>query len=283
MIASTPRFLLAVAVMAMQANLIFADAPKASAVIEEPGVTVESSEPAHAAEEACQCSKCRAKRTAVHSSPCGKPGCTKCYGTSKQRCTSDSCLGWRGHAGDEYVDIGLLRCRRGGRVHRFLNLGMGPLGCRSAHMHGRGGLGNWDPKFGPRGCGGKGCPPFGMYQMVYPLNPEFCDRRDSNVYAAQGYNTPVSIPLAPNVRHQFNYSWGVPASRITHISQPVPANRMQPPYANGPGAYGPYGGGYSNGGGSYGHGYGQGSGGYCPSCQQYPTTASPQPTPATEE
>lgn len=76
--------------------------------------------------------------------------------------------------------------------------------------------------WGPTGCGGKGCPPIGMYQMVYPLNPQHCDPRDRNVHAAQGYGVPMSVPLAPVVRHQYNYSWGVPASRLTPISNYAP-------------------------------------------------------------
>ncbi len=100
----------------------------------------------------------------------------------------------------------------------------------------------------PNGCGGKGCPPFGRYQMVYPLNPQHCDNRDRNVHAAQGYNVPMSVPLAPVVRHQYNYSWGVPSSRLTPISNYAPTGLQ---------------------GNGNGYGYpGQTPSGYCPSCQQ---------------
>jgi hypothetical protein len=78
-------------------------------------------------------------------------------------------------------------------------------------------------KFGyffPTGCCGRGCPPMGHYSMVYPLDPNYFDQRDGNIYAAQGYGGPVAVPLAPNVRFAYNYGWGVPSSRLTPISHP---------------------------------------------------------------
>lgn len=68
------------------------------------------------------------------------------------------------------------------------------------------------------GCGGAGCKPFGHYSVVYPVDPCYADARDGQVYAAQGVNGPVSVPLAPNVRHTYNYGWGVPSSRLTPVS-----------------------------------------------------------------
>jgi len=79
-------------------------------------------------------------------------------------------------------------------------------------------------KFGyffPSGCCGRGCPPIGHYSMVYPLDQSYVDPRDTQVYAAQGYAGPISVPLAPVVHHQYNYGWGVPSSRLTPISNPV--------------------------------------------------------------
>ncbi len=75
--------------------------------------------------------------------------------------------------------------------------------------------------FIPTGCGGGGCPPVGFYSMVYPLNPHFVDRRDTGIYAAQGYGVPVTVPLAPTVENAYNYSWGIPSSRLTPISRTV--------------------------------------------------------------
>lgn len=77
-------------------------------------------------------------------------------------------------------------------------------------------------KFGfliPTGCGGAGCPPFGKYARVYPQNPSYFDQRDGQVYGAAGYGVPISVPLAPVVGHQYNYSWGTPASRLTPVSR----------------------------------------------------------------
>jgi hypothetical protein len=65
-------------------------------------------------------------------------------------------------------------------------------------------------------------PLFGCYDIVYPVDPFYFDKRDGQVYAAQGVGGPVSVPLAPMVRHTYNYGWGVPSSRLTPISHPVP-------------------------------------------------------------
>ncbi len=74
----------------------------------------------------------------------------------------------------------------------------------------------------PSGGAGAGVPLIGHYKIIYPVNPYYFDGRDGQVYAAQGYNGPVSVPLAPNVRHTYNYGWGVPSSRLTPISRPIP-------------------------------------------------------------
>ncbi|GAB4148672.1 MAG: hypothetical protein Tsb009_22590 [Planctomycetaceae bacterium] len=83
----------------------------------------------------------------------------------------------------------------------------------------------WKCKLGyfiPTGCGGGGCPPFGMYDIAYPVNPQYFDGRDGRLFSAQGYGVPMAVPLAPNVRHTYNYGWGIPSSRRTPISNPAP-------------------------------------------------------------
>lgn len=80
-------------------------------------------------------------------------------------------------------------------------------------------------KFGyfiPTGNGGAGAPFMGTYARVYPQDPSYFDQRDGQLWAAQGYGTPVAVPLAPVVGHQYNYSWGVPSSRLTPISRLAP-------------------------------------------------------------
>jgi len=72
---------------------------------------------------------------------------------------------------------------------------------------------------------GPGVPLMGCYKVVYPVNPSHFDGRDGQVYAAQGYGGPVSVPLAPTVHHTYNYGWGLPSSRLTPISHPVPVAR----------------------------------------------------------
>jgi len=73
------------------------------------------------------------------------------------------------------------------------------------------------------GHGGVGSPMFGHYSVVYPVDAGHFDTRDGGVYAAQGYGGAVSVPLAPTVRHAWNYGWGIPSSRLTPVSNtPAP-------------------------------------------------------------
>ncbi len=60
------------------------------------------------------------------------------------------------------------------------------------------------------------------------VQPGYIDPRDTgaNVYAAEGYGVPVSVPMAPVVKHQYNYGWGVPSSRLTRIDSTY--DRMYP-------------------------------------------------------
>ena len=84
-------------------------------------------------------------------------------------------------------------------------------------------LSKFDKCLSGKGRGnGAGQPLLGHYRIVYPVNPWYFDGRDGQAYAAAGYGGPVSVPLAPVVRQQYNYGWGVPSSRITPISRPLP-------------------------------------------------------------
>jgi hypothetical protein len=79
-------------------------------------------------------------------------------------------------------------------------------------------------KFGyfyPTGNGGTGIPIAGHYSRVYPENVNYFDGRDGQVYGAEGYGTPIGVPLAPVVGHTYNYGWGVPSSRLTPVSRPT--------------------------------------------------------------
>lgn len=96
------------------------------------------------------------------------------------------------------------QCRRAYRNHVL-----------SAHLH------NKFNYFSPSGCCGEGCPPFGNYARVYATEPHYADARDSQVYASPTTGMPMAVPLPPNVRHQYNYSWGMPSSRLTPISNVV--------------------------------------------------------------
>ncbi len=79
--------------------------------------------------------------------------------------------------------------------------------------------------FIPMGNGGEGVPNVGWYHHVYAADPGYFDPRDGGVYAAQGYGVPISVPLPPTVRHTMNYSAGMPASRLTPISNVVQPRR----------------------------------------------------------
>ena len=103
-------------------------------------------------------------------------------------------------AGQQYKS----ECRRAYRNHVL-----------AAHLH------NKFNYFSPSGCCGEGCPPFGTYTRVYATEPHYADARDGQVYASPTTGMPMAVPLPPNVRHQYNYSWGMPSSRLTPISNIV--------------------------------------------------------------
>jgi hypothetical protein len=79
----------------------------------------------------------------------------------------------------------------------------------------------------PSGCCGQGCPPIGKYHMTYADQPDYVNPNDTQIYAAQGYGMPITVPLAPNVNHTYNYSSGIPASRITTIGNYNPQSSPQ--------------------------------------------------------
>lgn len=51
-------------------------------------------------------------------------------------------------------------------------------------------------------------------RLMVPVDRYYCDPRDTRLYSAQGYNVPVTVPLAPVCR-TCNYGWGVPSTRLT--------------------------------------------------------------------
>lgn len=79
----------------------------------------------------------------------------------------------------------------------------------------------------PSGCCGQGCPPIGKYHMTYADQPDYVNPNDTQIYAAQGYGMPITVPLAPNVNQTYNYSAGIPASRITTIGNYNPQTSPQ--------------------------------------------------------
>ncbi len=166
---------------------------------------------------------------------CGNPGCkgTPCL-TCPSNCLSpEICMGrpytigdlkrdWHGLSCKAKEACGLEGCSNGGILHDWWCNQQYRSNCRrayrnhvlSAHLH------NKLNYFIPSGCCGEGCPPFGMYKRVYAADPSYYDQRDTRLYAAPATGVPTAIPLAPNVRYQYNYSWGSPSSRVTPISNP---------------------------------------------------------------
>ena len=67
----------------------------------------------------------------------------------------------------------------------------------------------------------KGVAPLGHYKMIYAVDPYQFDKRDGQLYGAQGYGVPIAVPLAPNVHHTYNYGWGIPSSRLTPVTRIV--------------------------------------------------------------
>jgi hypothetical protein len=95
-------------------------------------------------------------------------------------------------------------CRRAYRNHVL-----------AAHFH------NKFNYFVPSGSCGEGAPLWGHYKRVYATEPHYSHPGDSQVYSSPITGHPTAVPLAPTVRHQYNYSWGSPSSRLTPISNVI--------------------------------------------------------------
>lgn len=146
---------------------------------------------------ACNCRTCRKQRR------CGAPAsCQSCQSCqSGQACRNGACQNCRNGANCDQCDDGNFLTR---------------LCSRSC-----------DRLFGwmvPSGCCGQGCPPLGKYKMNYAVNPGYAHPADNAAYGAQGYGVPITVPLAPNVRQSYNYSSGIPASRITPVGHYIPGH-----------------------------------------------------------
>jgi hypothetical protein len=116
--------------------------------------------------------------------------------------------------------LGFNNCNGGGTVHSWWYDQQFKSQCRRAYRNQA--LSAWFSNkfnyFRPSGCCGEGCPPIGAYSRVYAADPNYYDARDEQIYASPVTGLPTAIPLAPNVRYQYNYSWGYPGSRLTPIS-----------------------------------------------------------------
>ncbi|MFN0055146.1 MAG: hypothetical protein ACKV0T_23475 [Planctomycetales bacterium] len=73
----------------------------------------------------------------------------------------------------------------------------------------------WHGHSGCRRCRGM-C--HGRYRGPYgAVNPGYYDPRDTKLYAAKSYGVPIGVPLAPVVKHTYEYGWGVPSSRLVRV------------------------------------------------------------------
>jgi hypothetical protein len=178
----------------------------------------------------------------------GMGDCDACQGGAVRRghgrhgagCGCDVCRGYGrgGHGRHGYGHGGYGRHGRGGYVDNLYAQGHGGRGgygadgcptCRHGHRHGHGdcdacrggsagnGLAGNGCDNGQcnGGCRGGGCLGGGCYK---PVNGWYRDPRDSEVYSAVGYNVPVAVPLPPVVKYQYQYGWGIPASRLTRVT-----------------------------------------------------------------
>lgn len=128
-------------------------------------------------------------------------------------------------SGDYYCDCPTCRSTRCHTFGKFGRCQHGHAGgcpyCGSGCNSGYGMLYYFKSKFGfmtPTGNGGAGSPYIGKYARVYPQDVNYFDQRDGQVWASQDYGAPMAVPLAPVVGHTYNYSVGIPASRLTPIS-----------------------------------------------------------------
>ena len=69
----------------------------------------------------------------------------------------------------------------------------------------------------PSGNCGQGLPVIGKYHTVYAEQPGYVHPADTQVWATGHDGMPVVVPVAPGVNYQYNYSAGMPSSRITPI------------------------------------------------------------------
>lgn len=98
------------------------------------------------------------------------------------------------------------RCRHSRRAMRR-NAACYRRGCRNGH------------------CPGGHCLGGKCYR---PVDGYYNDPRDSEVYSAVGYNIPVSVPLAPVVKYQYNYGWGLPSTRLVQVGNQYTQYYPQP-------------------------------------------------------
>ena len=167
---------------------------------------------------------------------CATPGCDGCSSCGSSRYTSNRCTlqshgkcrgncsnGCCPHCGHPHSKIGNYLCAQSQQMKDR-------LACEKAQL-----CSYLKCKFGyfiPAANCGTGVGLCTKYGMVYSLDPSYADPRDEARYAAPWYNMHVNVPLAPNVRHAYNYSWGVPSSRLTPVRHGSVVAPPQPAYAH---------------------------------------------------
>lgn len=77
----------------------------------------------------------------------------------------------------------------------------------------------------PSGNCGQGLPVIGKYHTVYAQQPGYTHPADGQTWATGHDGMPVVVPVPPGVNYQYNYSAGMPSSRITTIGNWNPQTR----------------------------------------------------------
>ncbi len=180
-------------------------------------------------------------------------GCSDGSGRKKRRGLLSRLLGGGGDSADDGAAHGgngagghAANCPPGGSIYHPLSphaLNHGQHGGSSIFGHCPNGHGNGagycDPHAGchqsalqclfgwaiPSGNCGQGLPVIGKYHTVYAQQPGYLHPADGQTWATGHDGMPVVVPVPPGVNYQYNYSAGMPSSRITTIGTWNPQTR----------------------------------------------------------
>ena len=230
------RFLLSAAMLVVAGGAIANDAaPEAATDDETAVVRLADLNEADAADTGVQVVRGQSPCTGADCAPsCSAPNCSA--PTANGCCGCGKCASYGSHCGDPNCQNcghcsscgpkSKLACwlSAQGSLHRARNARNAAM----LHSYARCKFGYFCPS---ANCGA-GAPLVSKYGMVYSLDPSYADPRDADRYAASETGLHMNVPLAPNVRHTMNYSWGLPSSRLTPIRHGSVVGPPQQAYAH---------------------------------------------------